>query len=88
MIVKRVYAISKRKTKVIGVLLVLVIFPLLFNPYLFSLYDVNALDDNENNSRKNEPNPSSQFPENANDFDYYKTITIDHTKISGTENLI
>ncbi|MHA2281741.1 MAG: LamG-like jellyroll fold domain-containing protein [Promethearchaeota archaeon] len=79
----------KNRTKSIGFLLVVIILPLIFNTPLFIMFDKNN-DKGYNEKFPDVENPitSSNHPSNAGDYDYYKTITIDHTRVSGTENLI
>ncbi|MFW9820934.1 MAG: hypothetical protein ACFFE5_15105, partial [Candidatus Thorarchaeota archaeon] len=89
------FKISKKKSKVriksLGILLFIILFPLIFNSSLFNFFNVES-DKNEDRIEKNSkglyPITSSNHPTNADDFKYYKNITIDHTKVSGTGNLI
>ncbi|MHA2472885.1 MAG: DUF2341 domain-containing protein, partial [Promethearchaeota archaeon] len=79
----------KNRTKSIGFLLVLIILPLIFNALFFTIYNKN-IDKGYTEKFPDEENPitSSNHPNNADDYEYYKTLTIDHTQISGTENLV
>ncbi|MFX0145577.1 MAG: DUF2341 domain-containing protein, partial [Candidatus Hodarchaeota archaeon] len=85
------YKGSKRKIKAQCILLFLILLPLIFNSYLFNFFKIEInknIDDFGKNSKDFYPNTSSNHPINAGDFKYYKNITIDHTKVSGTGNLI
>ncbi|MHA1914758.1 MAG: DUF2341 domain-containing protein [Promethearchaeota archaeon] len=79
----------KYRTKSIGFLLVVIIVPLIFNTPLFMMFN-NIYDKQSDEKFPDTENPisSSNHPTNARDFEFYKLITIDHTKVSGTENLI
>ncbi|MHA1885958.1 MAG: DUF2341 domain-containing protein, partial [Promethearchaeota archaeon] len=61
---------------------------MIFNALFFTIYDKN-IDKGYTEKFPDEENPdtSSNHPNNADDYEYYKTLTIDHTQISGTENL-
>ncbi|MFX0082020.1 MAG: DUF2341 domain-containing protein, partial [Candidatus Hodarchaeota archaeon] len=39
-------------------------------------------------SEREKPLASTNHPSNAGDFEYYKIITIDHTRVSGTEDFV
>ncbi|MHA2120211.1 MAG: LamG-like jellyroll fold domain-containing protein, partial [Promethearchaeota archaeon] len=82
------YCIPKRRLKSLGILLFILLCPLIFNRYFFRFEYDNFNVVNEIGKDSNETIPSSTHPFSANDFKYYKTITIDYTRISGTENLI
>jgi hypothetical protein len=60
-----------------------------FNSTLFTMLNNNNHKGNyEEYSNTENPLTSSNHPINANDFEYYKTITIDHTRVSGIEDFI
>ncbi|MHA2185192.1 MAG: DUF2341 domain-containing protein, partial [Promethearchaeota archaeon] len=80
---------QNNRTKSIGFLLIVIILPLIFNTPLFMMFNNNSDNGyNENVPDVGNPITSSNHPNNANDYEFYKEITIDHTKISGAENLI
>jgi len=88
-IIKKNFKKHINRTKSIGFLLIIIILPLIFNTPLFIMFN------NNNDKGYNEKFPdvrhpitSSNHPNNAGDFEYYKAITIDHTKVSGNESLI
>ncbi|MFX1427471.1 MAG: hypothetical protein ACFFBE_13530, partial [Promethearchaeota archaeon] len=89
-IINKTYRKPKRMIKSLAILFFILIFPLIFNSYLFDYFK------SENSNNKNtiekeleNKNPffSSSHPISADDFKYYKNITINHTKVSGTGNL-
>ena len=58
-----------------------------FNSTLFTMLDIKS--DKTNNdvySERKNPLPSSNHPYNAKDYKYFKELTLDHMKVSGTEN--
>ncbi|MHA2100826.1 MAG: DUF2341 domain-containing protein, partial [Candidatus Kariarchaeaceae archaeon] len=64
--------------------------PIILNSYLLSFYDCNENFNEENigdNPKETDPIVSLRHPISADDFSYYKYITIDHTKVSGAANL-
>ena len=78
---------SKLRLKSLGLLIFILIIPIIINSSLMGL-----LDKGTNFNEKEfieEPHifPSSNDPPNSNYFDYFKDITIDHTKVSGSGNL-
>ncbi|MHA2276436.1 MAG: hypothetical protein ACXAC2_11735, partial [Candidatus Kariarchaeaceae archaeon] len=77
------------RTKSISFLLVVIILPLIFNAPLFMMFNHN-IDKGSSEKFPNTENPiaSSNHPNNANDYNFYKKLTIDHIKVSGTVNLI
>ncbi|MFX0144343.1 MAG: DUF2341 domain-containing protein, partial [Candidatus Hodarchaeota archaeon] len=91
MAISKFYKCKKRKVKAQCLLLFFILFPLIFNSYLFNFFKI-EISKNEDEIGKNSkdfyPNTSSSHPINAGNFEYYKNITIDHTKVSGTGNLI
>jgi len=77
--------------KCLSILLFIILFPLIFNSHLFNFFKIhnNTYEDQiEKNPKEINPIISSNHPINADDFKYYKQIVIDHTKVSGTGNLI
>jgi hypothetical protein len=75
------------------ILLFIIIFPIIMSTPLISNYFNNRGKDEDllgfnRESTESKLKTSSNHPINADDFKYYKTIAIDHTKVSGTENLI
>ncbi|MFW9818706.1 MAG: DUF2341 domain-containing protein, partial [Candidatus Thorarchaeota archaeon] len=91
MTVIKIYRISKRRIESLSILLFIILFPLIFNSHLFSFINFENnknKNEDENNSKDHYLNTSSNHPNNAGDFKYYKNITIDHTKVSGPRNLI
>ncbi|MHA2185662.1 MAG: DUF2341 domain-containing protein, partial [Promethearchaeota archaeon] len=89
MVNRKSFKRHKNRTKSIGFLLVVILFPLIFNTPLFGMLNKN--NDTEYNEKvpdTENPVTSSNHPSNAGDYDYYKTITINHSRVSGTENLI
>ncbi|MFX0048638.1 MAG: DUF2341 domain-containing protein, partial [Candidatus Hermodarchaeota archaeon] len=75
------------------ILLIIIIAPIITSSPLFSNF-FNNVENREGllgfNQETAEPTlkSSSSHPTSADDFRYYKNITIDHTKVSGIENLI
>jgi hypothetical protein len=80
------YLIKNRKIKVLLFLLFVLILPVILNSPLFSSLDDDNFKavDNDNTDLT----PKLNAPFNANHFNYYKTITIDHNQVSGTSGLI
>ncbi|MFW9941786.1 MAG: DUF2341 domain-containing protein, partial [Candidatus Thorarchaeota archaeon] len=73
----------KSKIKILGILLFFLIIPLYLNIPLLGLhsnYNSQESDENDINNDK----PKTNAPPNAINFQYYKTITIDHTKVAGS----
>jgi hypothetical protein len=77
------------RTKSLGFLLITVIILMTFNSTLFTMLDKKSIK-SENDEYPDGKNPlsSSNHPYNAKDYKYFKKITVDHVKVSGTENLI
>ncbi|MHA2120212.1 MAG: DUF2341 domain-containing protein [Promethearchaeota archaeon] len=75
------------RIKKLGFLLIILMVPLIFNSFLFSSYDLKE-QLNEENIEEIKPYGSLKHPSSADDFRYYKNITIDHNKVSGTTNLL
>ncbi|MHA2393353.1 MAG: DUF2341 domain-containing protein [Promethearchaeota archaeon] len=91
MFVNKTHRNSKSRIKCLGFLLIVLNIPLIFNSHIFNIFEhEDDVKDEDINNDHNKINPilSSNHPINADDFKYYKAITIDHTKVSGTENLI
>ncbi|MHA2185339.1 MAG: DUF2341 domain-containing protein, partial [Promethearchaeota archaeon] len=81
---------SKRNIKKLGFLLTILMIPIILNSYFISFYDFNEKINEENfgdNLEETDPIVSLKHPLSADDFRYYKYITIDHNKVSGTSNL-
>ncbi|MFX0041491.1 MAG: hypothetical protein ACFE8L_01145, partial [Candidatus Hodarchaeota archaeon] len=74
----------KKRIRCLLLLLFTLIFPLLLNTNIFSSNSglTNNIDD-DHIGETHLSAPSSSLP-NADYYDYYKVITIDHTKVSGT----
>jgi len=90
MAINKTYMKPKRRIISLGILLFIIIFPLIFNPYLFDYFNMgntNIENQIKNGVKNKSPLSSSSHPISADDFNYYKYITIDHTKVSGTVNL-
>ncbi|MHA2473532.1 MAG: DUF2341 domain-containing protein, partial [Promethearchaeota archaeon] len=70
----------------------LIVFPMIINStvvnFLFFLNTRSKRDIAEKIPLKINPKTSSNHPNNAGDFNYYNTITINHVAVSGTRNLI
>ncbi|MHA2393804.1 MAG: LamG-like jellyroll fold domain-containing protein, partial [Promethearchaeota archaeon] len=88
-IIKKSFRRKINRTKSLGFLLIAVIILMTFNSTLFTVFNrISKKSDNEVFSERETPQASSNNPTNAGDFEYYKIITIDHAKVSGTEDLI
>ncbi|MFX0207518.1 MAG: DUF2341 domain-containing protein, partial [Candidatus Hodarchaeota archaeon] len=76
--------ISKKRIKSLGILVVFLIIPIILSTPLFKFN--NTIQENEEKDTINEKDftPKLSRPPNENYFRYYKVITIDHTKVSGT----
>ncbi|MFW9822755.1 MAG: DUF2341 domain-containing protein, partial [Candidatus Thorarchaeota archaeon] len=87
----KVYTMLKGRTKNLVMLLLILICPLIFNTHLFEFGNNSnfaSVDEFGKDSKRHNLITSSSHPPNAGDYDYVKTITINHSKVSGTENLI
>ncbi|MFX1572394.1 MAG: hypothetical protein ACFFB0_06565 [Promethearchaeota archaeon] len=79
---------SKKRIKSLGILFLTIILPAIISTPLFSIFNEPNQTIEQDNTEKDEsrepqfPTPSSNLP-NAHYFSYYKTITIDHTKVNG-----
>ncbi|MFW9897627.1 MAG: DUF2341 domain-containing protein, partial [Candidatus Thorarchaeota archaeon] len=71
----------KYKLKLFSILLFLLLIPIILNTPLFNIFE-DLTKDEKNFGPKKTPNLSA--PPNADDFSYYKTITIDHNKVAGS----
>ncbi|MFX1532211.1 MAG: DUF2341 domain-containing protein, partial [Promethearchaeota archaeon] len=77
------------RNKSLGFLLIIIIILMNFNSTLFAMFDIKSEKTNDNvYSERTNPLPSSNHPYNAKDYKYFKEITLDHMRVSGTENLI
>ncbi|MFW9783506.1 MAG: DUF2341 domain-containing protein, partial [Candidatus Heimdallarchaeota archaeon] len=82
---------SKKRSKSLVFLLNILIASLIFNSYILNLFgNQNLINVKEFEESPKNINPlaASTHPINANDFKFYKIITIDNTKVSGFEDLI
>ncbi|KKM85458.1 hypothetical protein LCGC14_1288850 [marine sediment metagenome] len=82
-VVKFYRKILKKKIKPLGLLVFFIIIPLIISTPLFKFNN----NDSQENDDKNEQNFAPKLsapPPNENYFRYYKVITIDPTKVSGT----
>ncbi|MFX1324089.1 MAG: DUF2341 domain-containing protein, partial [Promethearchaeota archaeon] len=80
---------KRNRSKSLVFLLIVIILHLIFSTPLFNVY--NKYCDNDNKERYQDfeyPLFSTNHPDNAYDYNYYKEITIDHTKVSGSADLI
>ncbi|MFX1455874.1 MAG: DUF2341 domain-containing protein [Promethearchaeota archaeon] len=73
----------KYKLKLFSILLFLLLIPIILNTPLFNLFHFEQLTKDENGFGPQET-PYLSAPPNADDFSYYKTITIDHNKVAGS----
>ncbi|NHJ46866.1 MAG: DUF2341 domain-containing protein, partial [Asgard group archaeon] len=76
---------NKRRIKVLLTLIFVLIFPIILSSPLFSnlfTHNIIEIEDDITDDKINRPLTSA--PINAHYFQYYKDITIDHTKVSGT----
>ncbi|MHA2035469.1 MAG: DUF2341 domain-containing protein [Promethearchaeota archaeon] len=74
---------TKLKLKLSSVLLFLLIIPIMLNTPLFNIFHIEEL--NEVQNRFDERDALKlNAPPNANEFSYYKIITIDHNKVAGS----
>ncbi|MFW9828356.1 MAG: DUF2341 domain-containing protein [Candidatus Thorarchaeota archaeon] len=83
----KVYVMSKRRAKNLVIVLLILMCPLIFNTHLFDFGNNNNFEIGKD-SKKNNLVTSSNHPPNAGDYEYFKTLTINRSKVSGTENLI
>ncbi|MFX1454242.1 MAG: DUF2341 domain-containing protein [Promethearchaeota archaeon] len=91
MVVKKKYRYSKSRIKKLGLLMTILLFPIILNSYFISFYDFKEKFNKEDivdNLKEPDPIISLKHPISADDFGYFKYITIDHTKVSGTANLL
>ena len=78
----------KNKMKFLGILLITLIMPIIINTHIFpissGIINNTNQDDNEKDFGESNLYTSSSSLPNADDYSYYKVITIDHTKVNGT----
>ena len=80
---------KKIRLKSLGVLSLVIFISVIINTPLFTIYNITTNDSTQENNEKNDnrelkfPRLSNYIP-NADKFNYYKTITIDHTKVNGS----
>ncbi len=81
---------NNRETKSI-IILFIILFSTVVQIYYLSNFNFNSTDDykfEDKNDNSTTPQTSLNHTPNADDFAYYKEITIDHTKVSGSSDLI
>ncbi|MFW9830029.1 MAG: DUF2341 domain-containing protein, partial [Candidatus Thorarchaeota archaeon] len=88
-IYRNIFKKHKKRTKSLMFLLVVIILALIFNTSLLKIFNEYSDKDNNEKDLDNEnPLLSSDHPNNACDYNYYKEITINHSKVSGPDDLI
>ncbi|MFX1530004.1 MAG: DUF2341 domain-containing protein, partial [Promethearchaeota archaeon] len=91
MVINKFHRSSKKRIKLLGFLLINLMVSLIFNSHIFNLFEYqNSVREEDVNNDRNKTNSilSSNHPISADDFKFYKIITIDNTKVSGFEDLI
>ncbi len=82
---------NNRETKSI-IIFLLILFSTIAQVYYLSNFNIFSANEKKtekkNDNQKTPPYSSSTHPPDADDFSSYKEIVIDHTKVSGTGNLI
>ncbi len=82
---------NKRKTISIIILFLTLFSTIVYVYYLSNFNSYSTIDrihEEKNDDSNNSPYSSLNHPPYADDFAYYKEITIDHTKVSGSSDLI
>ena len=74
---------QRKKIKSLGLLVIFLIIPFILSTPLFTFNNIQENDEKDTINKIN-LNPKLSGPPNENYFRYYKVITIDNTKVSGT----